>query len=878
MAKSVMGEIDEEFFKDLKPVPEVGPATGRFVPTPLPQPAGVRQDFGDYLSNQLKLGFSDLAMLLGRVSEYEKEKVFKGQPVFGFEPAVQPESMVQRAVGGGMRAVPSVALPVPLRGATLFAPGRVGAITGAFGAGAGAEFLGGVTEQAGYGRLAGELTGAITGGATSQIVGDALSSIFTGQLKNIGLSTYSKLLNGIKQNVGEEQYQQLLSASNKEAMDRILKENPDLLQQLSRVEELQKLIPGFNPNLFQATGATTVRIRGQATLGRRPEAISGVEAQQKASDIALRQKVADLFPSTESSYVFAGRQLDRTQSAIASLVNSADQNIQKLSSQFTKTGAQDLGEQIRKAYGDRRSATYDVFQKQYDALDADAAAKGVALSPESTQNIYNFATANRQVFEDNPQLLNLIETAFKPKTTPAGAILSETGQPITGAGQEFAPTSFKDLRSLYRQVNQDFYKADQAASQNVPGAGLKVKVLSDLKDQVLQNIESLPADVKDRFFSINSAYDADYRQVFKKGLGGLIGAETRMGARVKDEDIINQLTKESNVDDFYRIFGNTPETQQYLKAGLIDKFLKQGKALNADGTINQTALLNFTRTNEGVINKIPELQGFLTNSLDELARFADQKASLVQGQQALERSALRAITKKQDLDAIFTTNQSGAFENLDRLSAIIGSAKADPNGNALKGVQGIMMDRALSTADPLEFINKNEKAFKRAFGNDYKTVRDLAEAGQILGRTLEVVPPVRVLEGDIAQQTTGTSIPGAYSLLRDRITSVPTKISILFSRFSQAKGLEAKDNAFLELYKDPDKAREALKYINTFNSAKASEQAKEVALSGLNKLLVRSGVNLYRAGVVTGMREAGMPEAQPQAEEGFNFNELTPVE
>lgn len=870
-----MGEIDEEFFKDLKPVPELRPATGTFVPSALPQPAGVRQDFGDYLANQLKLGFSDLAMLLGRVSEYEKEKVFKGQPVFGFEPSVQPESMTQRAVGGGMRALPSVALPVPLRGASLFAPGRVGAVAGAFGAGTGAEFVGGVTEQIGIGRLPGELAGAVTFGGVSQAVGDALSSIFTGQLKNIGLSTYSKLLDGIKQNVGEEQYKQLLSASNKEAMERILKENPDLLQQLSRVEELQQLVPGFNPNLYQATGATTVRIRGQAALERRPEAIPGVEAQQKASDIALRQKVAELFPSTESSYVFAGRQLDRTQSALASLVNSADQNIQNLSKQFTKTGAQDLGEQIRKAYGDRRQATYDIFQRQYDALDVDAAAKGVSLSPTNTQNIYNFAVANREVFEDSPQLLNIIETTFKPKTTAPSAIVTETGEPIVGAGQQFEPTSFKDLRSLYRQLNQDFYKADQAASQNIPGAGRKAKVLSDLKDQVLQSIESLPSDVKDRFFSINSAYDADYRQVFKKGLGGLIGAETKMGTRIKDEDIIGQLTKESNVDDFYRIFGNTPETQQFLKSGLIDKFLKQGKALNADGTINQTALLNFTRTNEGVINKIPELQGFLTNSLDELARFSDEKAAAVQGQQALERSALRAITKKQDLDAIFTTNQSGAFENLNRLSAIIGSAKADPNGNAIKGVQGIMMDRALSSADPLEFINKNEKAFKRAFGNEYKTVRDLAEAGQILSRTLEVVPPVRVLEGDIAQQTTGTSIPGAYSLLRDRITSVPTKISILFSRFSQAKGMEAKDNAFLELYKDPEKAREALKYINTFNSAKASEQAKEAAMSGLNKLLIRSGVNLYRSGVVTAMREAGMPEEQ---ETGINLNEFTPVE
>lgn len=874
-----MGEIDEEFFKDLKPVPELRPATGTFVPTAPPSPTGVRVDFGDYLANQLKLGFSDLAMLLGRVSEAEKQTVFKGQPVFGYEPSVQPESMAQRVAGGGVRALPQVALPVPVRGASLFAAGRPGAVLGAFGAGSGAEFVGSVTEQAGIGRLPGEITGAVTFGGVSQAVGDALSSIFTGQLKSLSLSAYSKLLDNIKENVGSEQYQQLLSASNKEAMDRILKENPNLLEQLSRVEELQRLIPGFNPNLYQATGALTVAQRGKAALERRPEAIPGVAAQQAGSEMALRQKVAELFPSTESSYVFAGRQLDKTQTALASLVNSADQNIQNLSKQFTKTGAQDLGNRIRQAYTERRQATYNIFDKQYDALDADAASKGVALSPEGTQSIYNFVNTNKQVFEDNPELFSIVERAFKPATTPAGAIVSETGAPLTAGGAEFAATPFKDLRALYRQVNADFYKADQAASQNIPGAGRKAMLLSELKDQIKTQIDNLPADIRDRFDSINAAYDSDYRQVFKKGLGGLIGAETRMGSRIKDEDIINKLTKESNVDDFYSIFGNTPETQQYLKAGLIDKFLKQGNALNADGSINQAALLNFTRTNEGVINKIPELNNFVTNSLDELARFSDQKASAVQGQQALERSALRAITKKQDLDAIFTTNQSGAFQNLDRLSSIIGAAKADPNGNALKGVQNIMMDRALSSDDPVAFIKANEKAFKRAFGEQYKTVSDLAEAGQILGRSMGVTPPVRVLEGDIAQQVTGTSIPGAYSLLRDRITSAPTKISILFSRFSQAKGLEAKDNAFLELYKDPALAREALKYVNTLNSAKATEQAKDVAMSGLNKLLVRTGVNIYRAGAVTAMREAGMPEEQPQAgQQEFNFDELKPAE
>lgn len=875
MAKqtSVMGEVDDSFFDTLKPAPEMRPGAPGFKPMELPPVAVGRGNFGDYLANQLKLGFSDLADLF-LISKAEKEMVYGGQPVFGYEPAQQPTSLIQRTAGGAVRALPSVAAPLPIRGASVFAPGRVGAVFGAAGAGAGAELVGSTTEAYGIGRLPGEITGALTFGGISQTVGD----IFSGKLTSIGLNAYSRLLGELKDNLGEKGYADLLNAANSQQMERILKENPDLLEKLSRSEELQRLIPGFSPNLFQATGAQTVRLRGLAALERQPEQIPQLAAQQAQNVKALQTKVSELFPATESSYVFAGRQLDKTQSAIASLINDNDQKIQGLSKRFVKTGAQDLGAQIRDLYNSRRQATYNIFQKQYEALDADAATKGVALSPDSTQGIYNFATANREVFEDSPQLLNIIETAFRPRTTPAGAIVSETGQPMVEAGQQFEQTSFKDLRSLYRQLNQDFYKADQAASQNVAGAGRKAKVLSDLKDQVMAQIDSLPAEVRDRFYAINAAYDNDYRQVFKKGLGGMLGAETRMGTRVADEDIIGKLTKESNVDDFYRIFGDTPETQEYLKAGLIDKFLKQGNALNADGTINQQALLNFSRVNEGVINKIPALQTFLAQSSDELARFADQRASLVQGQQALERSALRAITKKQDLDQIFTLNQSGAFQDLNRLSAIIGAAKADPNGNAIRGVQGIMMDRALSSADPLAFIEKNDKAFKRAFGEQYKVVRDLAEAGQILSRNLDVVPPVKILEGDIAQQMTGTSIPGAFSLLRDRITSVPTKISILFSRFTQAKGIQEKDNAFLELYKDPAKAREALKYVRTFNSPKATEEAKALALTGLNKLLVRSGVNIYRSGLVTAMGPEGTPAEAPPEQSGFDFESLTPVE
>lgn len=856
-SRSVMGEITEEEEKKTPPVMTAGEPT--FRPMELPRVVGTKVDFGDYVANQLKLGFSDIANFF--LSEDERKRIYKNQPVFGYEVA-QEADPATRAFGQGIRLLPSTTLPIPVRGASLFARGRPGALLGTFGAGAGSEFLGGVGGEFGpAGRVIGEFTGALTAGSAGQTLGDLLS----GKLVSIASPLYKKLIGDVQDAVGPENMNKILSAANSQQMQKILQENPQLAEQLAKVEDLQKFIPGFSPNLFQATGATTVKIRGESALARRPEAISGVEAQTAASERAVKEKVAELFPVTESSYAFAGRKLDRTQTAIASLVKKADDDISKLSSQFVKTGSQELGASIRAKYEARRQATRQGFETQYSALDAEASSKNIGINPNQTQEIYNFVNQNRQAFENSPALYELVNNRFSQ---------SETG--------EFATTSFSDLRSLYRRINEDLYSAGIAASQNAPGAARQQFLLGQLKDRVKAQIDTLPDDIKDKFYAINTAYDADYRQVFKKGLGGLIGAETRLGARVKDEDIIGQLTKPSNVDDFYKIFGNNAETQEYLKAGLIDNFLSRPNALNADGSVNQVALRNFLTTKEGVIKKVPALNDFLTNTDAALALHLERKNEAVRGMQALEKSALRAITKKQDFDEVFSLGSGGAFRNLDNLSAMIAAAKSDPTGRALNGIRGTMLERAFDASNPMEFFQKNEKAFRRAFGSeDFTNAKQLVEAMEMLTRKFPVSPPIQVLEGDLAQAVTGTPATGILSTIRRPIVSAPQKAAILFSRFFQAKGMEAKDEAFIELFKDPKAAAEALKNVKVLNLDKASDKAKEIAGANLEKLFAKIGVRtqvaLYRAGVATAVREIGL-ENRPEEEVPFDFNQLTPVQ
>lgn len=875
-----------------KPVPQIMPSEGPITPiepseTPSPESRAFSEyGLGEYTGQMLRKGAADIVQtvllpfratkeLFGPEYAFELEpvatKISKSIPgLFGIRDIGEREDVVQRVYGGGVRALPFAAVPGP-RGASIMTKSPTAASEAAlttFSAGAGFEL----------GRTAGEgtafevplgITAALTAGSATSTLHNLLTSAPGFAAKQV-----RNLNSKVRDAVGEENFNKLVNTSTAQQLDRILRENPDLLDKLNRVDELKDFIPGFSPNLFQATEATTVSIRGQAALERQVNEIPEIKAQQAASQEAVRMKTAELFPTTESSFAFAGQKLNKSQSAIASVIQYADNKIAELTGQFVKSGKQDLGKQIRSAYESRRVAVKQIFNDQYSALDQKAASMGVQLDPQQTQSLYNTVLSNREVFESSPELFSLVQTRLAPKVkqpVEGPSLVSAEGVPFRQPAQpteEFPTLSFEDLRSLSRRLNSDFYAATQASTRLVPDAGRKAMVLGQLKQQIDNAIESLPENIKTDFKSLNAAYDDQYREVFRKGLGGIVGQKTRLGEKIMDEDIIGKLTKETHVDDFYRIFGDTPETQEFLKNGIIEKFLNKDNALTSGGLLNQGELNKFIRANEGVISKVPSLQQFLSNAQENIAVFAAQKQAATEGKLALERSALAAISKKQNLDEVFKAGESGAFQNLAKLSQLMGAAKADKTGRATKGIQGLMMEKALDSTDPVAFVKKNERAFKQAFGNDFETVMKLTEASRMVGREFEISPPVRVLEGDLLQQKTGSGIPQIFSLLRDRITSVSTKASILFSRFTQARGLEAQDKAFLEIFKNPSYAKEALKHTRVLGSPISSEEAKQKAFAGINKVLMKAGVNLYRTSGVGITGEVGRAtEGQQQQEQ-----------
>jgi hypothetical protein len=829
-----------------------------------------RAGFENVLGEQLKAGFSDIAQMLilpFRIPGFETEEKAtelsgKIPKMFGVADIGRQEDVVQRLVSGGARALPTVALPGP-KGASIFTkdPKKAGeALFTSFGAGAG--FEGGLM-SAGESSFETPLAigGALTGGTASTFLYNLLNKSPTA-IKNA-------VVKAIKSEVPEESFNKLASAMNGQQIERILKENPDLAEKLAKAKEIQQLIPGFNPNLFQATGAETVAVRAQSAFERQVERIPEIKTQTTLSKAAVKQKTAELFPLTSSSFSFAKNKIDATETALAALIKNADDKIAEASSTMVKLGRQDLGKKIRSMYESRRTSVREIFNKQYDSLDIEAEALGARLAPQQTEQIFGVVNANKEVFESSPEIMSLVQKAFSPRE-----ITDPVRKLALNKSAEFSTVNFSDLRSLSRRVNQDFYSAQMAATNNVPGAARNSFVLNQLKQQVDGAIESLPIEIKDKFFALNSAYDQQYREVFRRGLGGMIGAETKMGSKIKDEDIISKLTKESNVDDFYRVFGQSAETEEFLKNGLIEKFLSKDNAMDASGILNFNALQTFIRQNEGVINKIPSLKSFLSNTEKNMEGFLLQKNAAVLERQALEKSSLAAISKQADLERVsFLQVSNGVFVDLNKVSGMIAAAKSDPTGRALDGMKHLMVEKALDASDPVEFISKNEKAFKRAFGKDLGKVQQLSEAMKMLNRTFAISPPIKLLEGDAAKQAIGSGIPQIQSLVRDRISSVQYKLAILTSRFTQQKTVDLKDNAFIDVFKDTTLLDQALKNANILNSKAASEAAKKKALSGLIWLLNKTGTNMYRAGVVSG---TGFMQEQ-RMEGGREAQMLTPL-
>jgi hypothetical protein len=109
---------------------------------------------------------------------------------------------------------------------------------------------------------------------------------------------------------------------------------------------------------------------------------------------------------------------------------------------------------------------------------------------------------------------------------------------------------------------------------------------------------------------------------------------------------------------------------------------------------------------------------------------------------------------------------------------------AGRNQPAIATLRAKLVDDALNSNNPMQYIQENQVAYDKLFGGQYyKVLSDLAETAGKLENKLFINTPLKTVQRTGFEEQTGVSPAGLVSVLRDRVASTTYKGINLLSRF-----------------------------------------------------------------------------------------------
>jgi hypothetical protein len=219
---------------------------------------------------------------------------------------------------------------------------------------------------------------------------------------------------------------------------------------------------------------------------------------------------------------------------------------------------------------------------------------------------------------------------------------------------------------------------------------------------------------------------------------------------------------------------------------------------------------------------------------------------------------------------------------------------SDLDAESARAVRRTLRAEVIQLADnnPSGFVDylmdpKNKDALDQIFGSAFQPAlrkvglladkisqADISKVGMSVG-----AERLDVLEKNIE----GLSIPRVMSILRDRITSVPQKITILMSRINGAKLSGKTDEAIKELLLDPNGVQKLAKVASDIDfSVDASGRVKKLA-NAVADVMPRAFYTSGKTAVAGEERELRQKQRQKEIAEdifvgGFEGNLEEPVE
>ena len=711
--------------------------------------------------------------------------------------------------------------------------------------------LGGQVGQAYTGTEGGRTIGSLVGGLVNPaVLAEAgLNQITAGRTLN------PDKLNTLAKEFGDQKAALMIASA--------YTADPNLKAKLLRAAELEAAT-GVKIPLLAAAEGSNVLMQTARSLSARDLKFQSEYArleQEAAAQLAARQ--GRVFGSvSEAKMANALGAPTKVAPAVERRVRTVQEQLGDLGLAFERSEFQDIGNKLRNLVTAKETQVRTDLGKKYDAVINNAETQGYKVSSQETGNLFNFVNQeqNDDIFKRFPTLYPLIKAKFRPTQVEAGSMLDPTtGQPFIAASQEFPEASMKDLDSLKRAVNLSMRNA---SDEQLP-------TLIELKKQVGAVIDNMPDGLGDAYRAVDKE--------FYSRIGIPYGAKTVQDVKYKDfvEQSIPAITKNRTALTDYLSSVDRQDAIPLIKDAFFADATRYGVV--KDGVLDAKKLTRYMEVNKDTLAAVPEVREALKNISGDGLELTATLGKLTE---------LKKVQDAQDSAKIFQRFNSSGLDGVasqfltspDFRKQFMSPGGAGRNQPAINTLRAKLTESALSSNDPLRYIQDNKGAYDQLFGTQYsKALNDLAETASKLDTKLFVNTPLKTVQRTGLEEATGVSPAGAVSVLRDRIAGPVYKAINLGSRFFVNKADTATKEELGRFLTDPDAVRKvnsALKQLDgldlTDTSARAVKLANDLG-GGIAHTLARRGV------VVGGVATEQQPE-KTQAPMQYNPSDYEVVE
>jgi hypothetical protein len=760
----------------------------------------------DYVTNLLKQGFSRTlgsASQAGKVNPFTAIPTAIGNYLMGDEvlptQGEQQEKEAESLAALGGRATPRsrdigtnileegirsvgdplayLAAPAKLAGLAVRAGGNF--LTGMF-AETGGE-LGAQTQKALTGEegQVGRLLGSLAGGATAIPRAGQTSTV------SQGIGGTLKLARDARANP-DEFVEAMASGGAKKFLETIAREEgiEDLPAYLRDINKSSSKITGKDvPLLVSMPDNPAVKAMVTELVQSNPDfrakatqTVEGVRGKVEGRADTLFGQRGQALPEGESVQV----RPESIQKRIASIDEKLASNLDPI---YPRSTREDIGSNIERLVDQKKSLVKAEIAPQYKALEEEARASSVAVSPAASQQLFDFIQENnyRDIFG---------------KGTPLDKRITK----VVGDGQGL---SFDDLNSLKKEINRLQSKSSFGQDTH--------RKLGQLEDVVNEVRKELPGEFNQRLLDLDKQY---YE---KMGLPFGENALKDITAKKYDEIVAPVITNHgSSLRQFIAAVGPEVGVPIARDAILSDMFYKS--TIMKDGELNQNGLSQYLKQKQDVISQIPGLGKELLDikSADKLLK--DRKITLdMQAAEAQKEIANTFFAKLGGTPPNWKQLASDVMNNRQAFNKILGPkgdlTKVAPEvrGAVVNSLRREILDIAgNSSSGSVAYLTDPNNAFviQSIFGKGYK--EKALEVAKLLDKVDKADVSkigIKIKEGSldpIGSIVEGADAPYLLSQFRDRISSVPQKLARVYSRVKGADIKKKRNEQIMSLLLDPN--------------------------------------------------------------------------